>query len=121
MGMKFIQDKELGTTTAIMEGCKYDAMQKFWKLMAHSKKGKVVDVLLDSDAFGLQDTYTATVKLHPDDVWDDKIGIAEARKKVLKKYNKAFNKAMVNMLDSVFYGCDEVIKYLVDKRHVPLG
>lgn len=120
MGIRFIQDKETGITTAIMENCKYDAMNKFWKLMRYSKKGTNIDMLLSSDAFGIQDTYTATVKLHPDDVWDDKIGIAEARKKVLKKYNRAFDKAMVNMLDTVFYGCDEVIKYLVDKRHIPL-
>lgn len=121
MGIRFIQDKEAGTTTAIMEGCRHDAVGKFWKLMAYSKMGAHIDMILDPDAFCLQNTYTATVKLHPDDVWDDKIGIAEARKKVLKKYNKAFDRALVHMLDSVLYGCDEVVKYLVDKRHVPLG
>lgn len=120
MGIRFIQDKETGITTAIMENCKYDAMNKFWKLMRYSKKGTNIDMLLSSDAFGIQDTYTATVKLNPDDVWDDKIGIAEARKKVLKKYNRAFDKAMVNMLDAVLYGCDDVVSYLVDKRHVIL-
>lgn len=120
MGIRFIQDKEAGTTTAIMENCKYDAMAKFFKLIAHSKKGNSIDICLSSDAFELQDTYTATVKLHPDDVWDDNVGIAEARKKVLKKYNKAFDHSMVRMLDAVLYGCDDVVSYLVDKRHVIL-
>lgn len=41
MGIRFIQDKETGITTAIMENCKYDAMKKFWKLMRHSKMGQI--------------------------------------------------------------------------------
>ena len=60
-------------------------------------------VFLNASNFWLKPEYNATVKVNvaDGDVWDDLRGQEEARKKVMTKYHRDFDKNMVHLLNEL--------------------
>lgn len=78
---------------AKLDGCALDVVNLIKK-----KAG----VEFESDELMLKCTYKGVAKCHPEDEFNVEEGKKVAKAKLLEKYNKAFNKALMNATDILY-------------------
>lgn len=88
MAIKYFKIPQSETTVAVLSGCKFDVVNKIAKMMAETEFSFYFDKYL------MPDTFRAVVRRHGDDVYDEKVGECEAKKKLMEKYYKHFDAKM---------------------------
>ena len=88
MAVKYYKIPEKEMTIAVLDGCKYDAVNKIVKMLSETELNVYVDKYL------MPDTFRAVVRRHGDDAYDEKVGECEAKKKLMEKYYKHFDAKM---------------------------
>ena len=75
-------------TIAVLDGTRYDAINKIVKLTGES------DVCLFCDKYMMPDTFRVETRCHEGDVFNEEIGRKIAKAKLMKKYYKCFDRKM---------------------------
>ena len=88
MAIKYYKVPEKEATIAVLSGCKFDAVNKIVKMLTETELSVYVDKYI------MPDTFRAVVRRHGDDVFDEKVGEYEAKKKLMEKYYKHFDEKM---------------------------
>ena len=90
MAIRYYKIPEKEITIAVLNGCKFDAINKIAKLTADFG----VDVFTYDEKYIMPDTFRAVVRRHGDDVFDEKEGERWAKEKLMNKYYRSFDKRM---------------------------
>ena len=101
MAIKYIQIPEKKMTIAILEDCRYDAVVKIAKILDSTSS-----LRFNPEKYLMSNSFKAIAKCAPDDVWDEDVGKAVAKAKVMKKYYKSYDKrldAFVDELNEVMF------------------
>lgn len=96
--IKFYENREKKVTTAVVDDCALDAINKITKVLNGQNGGfpfaDCVDVPFIESA-KMNEKYTAVVECDDRDTYSVQVGKSEATKKVLENHNKAFKRAIL--------------------------
>lgn len=109
--IKYTIDKENGIVKATIEGCANDVVNRLSRVMAceaASEKGRL------RKAATISDVFCGVAKCHPEDNFDEAVGIEIARKRMLDKYHTARVKAL-NRVDAVLDNEEFIIMNEIQK------
>lgn len=87
--IKYYYKPSTKQTFAVLQDCRFDAVNKIGKLMGNLEWG------MCSDKYTMKDTYRVSVKCSDDDVFSEEEGRKQAKAKLMKRYYKDFD-ACVN-------------------------
>lgn len=90
MAIRYYKIPEKEMTIAVLNGCKFDVINKIEKLTADFN----IDMLTYDDKYIMPDTFRAVVRRHGDDVFDEEEGERKAKEKLMNKYYRSFDKRM---------------------------
>ena len=98
-GLSYRQFAGPGITKASLNGVSENFIATVYKINENTNHA----IFLDDYDFWLKPEYNATVKVNvaDGDVWDELRGQEEARKKVMAKYHRDFDKKMVHLLNEL--------------------
>ena len=98
-GLSYRQFAGPGITKASLNGVSENFVSMVDKINRNTNHA----IFLNDDDFWLKPEYNATVKVNvaDGDVWDEVRGQEEARKKVMAKYHRDFDKKMVHLLNEL--------------------
>lgn len=98
-GLSYRQFAGPGITKASLNGVSENFISMVDKINENTNHA----IFLNASNFWLKPEYNATVKVNTadGDVWDELRGQEEARKKVMSKYHRAFDKKMVYLLNEL--------------------
>lgn len=98
-GLSYRQFAGPGITKASLNGVSENFINTVYKINKNTNH----TVCLNATDFWLEPEYNATVKVNvaDGDVWDELRGQEEARKKVMAKYHRDFDKKMVHLLNEL--------------------
>lgn len=88
MAIKYYTNPNKRQTIAVLDNTRFDFINKVEKLMAGTH------MCVCSDKYLMPNTYKASVYCSEDDVYDEQVGRELAKKKVLDKYYRDFDKRM---------------------------
>lgn len=107
--------KDRGIIRASIIGCKYDALREFNKrFVAHSTSAMWTWVDKDDSRFVMPHKFSVTIKLHPDDVWDENKGKNIALRRLAEKYNRSLDKHLLNIYKALTKSMGKMETYLSD-------
>ena len=107
--------KSRGIIRASITDCEYDAIMEFNKrFVEHSTSAFGVWVDKDNSRFVMPRKFSVTVRLHPDDVWDEKRGKDIATRRLAEKYNNSLDKHLFNIYKAFMKSMDKMETYLSD-------
>lgn len=86
--IKYEVNKDMRTVSAEINGCADDMVRRMTKL-CHSRPERA-----GVEALQIRDNYRVVVKCHPDDTFDEKVGKALAKKRLLNRYHFDCSKAL---------------------------
>ena len=87
---------------ARLEGCENDAYNLLMKRLP-------AGLILDKNAVKMQNVFKASVTCHPEDDFDEDIGKAIAKVRVIEKYNRAMFKILDSFADSIGTYLDDIV------------
>lgn len=98
-GLSYRQFAGPGITKASLNGVSENFVSMVDKINRNTNHA----IFLNDDDFWLKSEYNATAKVNvtDGDVWDELRGQEEARKKVMTKYHRDFDKKMVHLLNEL--------------------
>lgn len=111
MAIKYVVNEKKKCVTAILEGTKYDAVNRINNRLHNT--GWVVDVNDCNEKFMMPDKFVATIFCDERDEFDAEFGEQRAKKVVLDNYYKSMNKrikhfeASIRVLVQRFPECSE--------------
>ena len=91
--IKYYYKPSTRQTYAVLNYCRFDAVNKIAKLMGN------LDWCMCSDRYTMKDTYRVSVKCSDDDVFSEEEGRKQAKAKLMKRYYKDFD-ACINRFRS---------------------
>lgn len=91
MAIKYIHIEPQKKTVAVLEGCKYDAVNQIKKII-----NETLGLRIDESKYMMNNTYRSVVVCCEDDVYDPQVGEAMAKKKLMNKYYENLH-ATVNL------------------------
>lgn len=104
-----------GIIRASITDCEYDAIMEFNKrFVAHSTSAFCVCAKDDDSRFIMPHKFSVTVRLHPDDVWDEKRGKDIATRRLAEKYNNSLDKHLFNIYKAFMKSMGKMETYLSD-------
>ena len=89
MGIKYYHLKERNEVIAVLENTRCDAISKIAKVLDCTKS-----LGFDPTKYLMPSSFRAVAKCHPADEWDSKIGENVAKKKLMRKYYKAYDRQL---------------------------
>ena len=93
--IKYSIIEEQGKVIARIDGCKEDVLKVIEKQFGKSL------LIVNPDDFSLRDSYRGVAMCHPEDEFSVEEGKRVAREKMLKKYNRDFNRHIMFFSDSL--------------------
>lgn len=99
MAISYTINKEKNVVTAILSNTKDDAFNSISKKLKRSGLSNMKIAL--SDEFMMKDNYVAIVRMDPNDTWDESVGKAKAKERVMKKYYKDFDRIMSKFSNNI--------------------
>ena len=96
-------------TIAVLDGTKYDAINKIAKLTGES------DLCLFGGKYMMPDTFRVETRCHEGDVFDEEIGKKIAKAKLMKKYYRCYDRKMAKFKASMDRLNNRVDTFFKDK------
>ena len=107
--IKYNVDKEKGIVEAFIEGCENDVLNHVNRRLRAVGFGPI-----DGQKLKMKDSFHAKAKCHPDDTFDEAVGMEIARGRVLDKYHE--NRILVlNQFDEMADKIQQVVEAGVQK------
>ena len=86
--IKYYYKPSTRQTFAVLNGCRFDAVNKIGKLMGN------LEWCMCSNKYMMNDTYRVSVKCSDEDVFSEEEGRKQAKAKLMKKYYKDFDRCV---------------------------
>lgn len=96
MAMNYYFDRENGRTIGVLNGCKYDALNK----IEHFTNG--TSFCAFDKKYLMQNTFRAVAKVSEGDVFDEEVGKNIVKDKVMDKYYDSLDRRMLMFFDDVY-------------------
>lgn len=106
MAIKYFADEKNKKTVAVLEGCKWDAVNHIQKML---RRGNMYDALLSYRPYLMPDTLRAVVTCSELDQYDVEEGKRQAKKKLMQHYSKSIQKR-INMYRDDLLRMTEILK-----------
>ena len=107
--IKYNIDKEKGIVEAFLENCENDALNHVNRRLRAKGFGPVA-----GEKLKMKDTFHAKAKCHPEDVFDEAVGMELAKSRVLDKYHE--NRIMVlNQFDEMADAMQMIVETNIQK------
>ena len=112
MAIKYVDVPEQKKTIAILENCKYSAVNQIARITGSTKT-----IGFDPSKYMMRDTYRAVVVCHGDDTYSLEEGKKQAKKKLLDHYYEALDKRVDMWVEDVNKLMYETVSRLSAERH----
>jgi hypothetical protein len=112
MAIKYVNVPEQKKTIAILENCKYSAVNQIAKII-----GDTDSMCFNPNKYLMNDVYRAVVVCHPDDEYSLEEGKKQAKKKLLDHYYEALDKRVDMWVEDVNKLMYETVSRLSAERH----
>lgn len=96
MAIKYIHIEPQKKTIALLEGCKYDAVNKIKKIVDRTS-----GICIDYSKYMMHDNYRAVVVCCEDDEYSRQVGEERAKAKLMDHYYKQLDKTMQKFADDI--------------------
>lgn len=93
MAVKYYVDEKNRKTVAVLEGCRWDAINRIRKLM-FSSSGYCRYMMGEEDCF-MPDTFRAVVTCNELDEYNIEEGKRQAKKKLMRNYHRSLDKRII--------------------------
>ena len=92
MAIKYFVDEKNKKTVAVLEGCKWDAVNHIQKML---RRGNMDEGMLSYRPYLIPDTLRAVVTCSELDTYDVEEGKRQAKKKLMQHYSKSVEKRVI--------------------------
>jgi hypothetical protein len=92
MAIKYFVDEKNKKTVAVLEGCRWDAVNHIQKML---RRNNMDEAMLSYRPYLMPDTLRAVVTCSELDQYDVEEGKRQAKKKLMKHYSKSVEKRVI--------------------------
>lgn len=94
--IKYINIPEQNKCIAVLPNTKYDAINKIARVTGGTKS-----LCFDPSKYLMSDVYRAVVVCHPDDKYDEDLGMKIAKDKLMRKYYSALDAKIAEFVEDL--------------------